>query len=170
MVKVRSVQRTIRRSPWAPVCSGILILATLAELPAAALAQTPPAPRPITPSPAPPPPPPTPVAIDSTAKVVPASQSCASGERDAQDVHNSTGFLIAGALTGPIALGVAAMKSPQPRGERLAGMAPENAAEYARCYGRRAQKKNLKSALNGFAVGAFLYAAAFYYTDSKTAP
>ena len=62
------------------------------------------------------------------------------------------------------------MKRPEPRPITLAGQTPLAATEYARCFGARARRKNIKAAANGFAITAITALVAIYYMDSKTAP
>jgi len=117
-----------------------------------------------------------PARADSAAVAAPAAPApklalgCADGERDAVAHHNPIGFQVGGLLTGPAGLGYALLKTPKPNAARLAVVAPEGAAEYARCYGARARKMNVKAAANGFAITTITVLVINYYLDSKTAP
>jgi hypothetical protein len=163
-----------------PIRSAVVLLVFLAAqgISTATLAQTPPAPGATSDSLVIAPRATAPIAkpaahIDSVATAVNAvglTQACSSGEKDAQEFHHGIGFGIAGALTGPIGVTFAALKNPGPPLARLSGMPADAATEYSRCYSRQAKRKNLTAALNGFAVGVFLYSTAFYYSVSKTAP
>jgi len=95
---------------------------------------------------------------------------CADGERDAAALHDPIAYQVGGILTGPVGLGFALWRSPKPSAGRLAAVAPEGAAEYARCYGARARKMNVKAAANGFAITTITALVINYYLDSKTAP
>jgi hypothetical protein len=115
-------------------------------------------------------------ARDSAAVPPPAAAAprvaagCADGERDADAEHNARSYAIAGFLTGPIGVVFAARSDPKPHGPRVATLAQESAAEYGRCYGRRARKHNLKSAISGFAVATFTAITVNYFIESKTEP
>lgn len=107
---------------------------------------------------------------DSSRAMPKVAAGCADGEKDAASDHNSRAYGIAGLLTGPIGVGIAMSKTPAPRGARFESLSPESAPEYARCYGQRARKKNVRSAVNGFAIATFTALTVNFFIESKTAP
>ncbi|MEO5618628.1 MAG: hypothetical protein ABIS67_12740 [Candidatus Eisenbacteria bacterium] len=95
---------------------------------------------------------------------------CADGEKDADTEHSTRGYGVAGLLTGPIGVVLAARSNPKPHGPKAVALTPESAPEYGRCYAKRARKRNLRSAVNGFAVATFAAITVNYFLESKTAP
>ena len=75
--------------------------------------------------------------------------SCSEGWNDAQRYHNDVGWLLGGAIFGPIALLFAAVSSPSPDYQ-------VSSAEYLRCYTKKARSMNLGAAFLGVLVEAGL--------------